>query len=363
VAILLVLGAHYEGNPIPVWYRSGWIGVDLFFVLSGFLVAGLLFREYQRFGDIRPWEFLGRRGFKIYPGFYLLTAVGTAHLLAKYHTIPLKYLLGEWLFFQNYFFDVDEPFSRHTWSLAVEEHFYLLLVCGVALTARYSRPGHRFRGIARACGVLLVACPVLRVLRVAGYIGGGPVFAATQFRMDSLVAGVLVSYLYHFHAVKLSAFVRNNRGKLATVSVVLLTPALFFKDREIWVPIFIFPMLYYGFSCVLLLTLFHVSEAKHEMGFTRNLERLLAAVGRSSYSIYLWHIFVMGALAKFVFRGEPTESWLRLGATVVICVAAGMVAARAIEEPALCLRDRLLPSRSGRLPVPEDMQPDASVAR
>jgi len=66
IAILLVLFRH---NPLGnnIFYHFGWLGVDLFFVLSGFLVSGLLFTEYKKRGEVRIKRFLIRRGFKIYP--------------------------------------------------------------------------------------------------------------------------------------------------------------------------------------------------------------------------------------------------------------------------------------------------------
>jgi peptidoglycan/LPS O-acetylase OafA/YrhL len=69
IAILLVLLRHQY--LFTFTSRMGWIGVDLFFVLSGFLVSGLLFKEYVKFGDIKPKLFLIRRGFKIYPIYFL----------------------------------------------------------------------------------------------------------------------------------------------------------------------------------------------------------------------------------------------------------------------------------------------------
>src|SRR5215831_18752084 len=69
IAVLLVLGRHLPF--FPLWIRVGWTGVDLFFVLSGFLISGLLFREYKATGGIRIGRFLVRRGFKIYPAYYL----------------------------------------------------------------------------------------------------------------------------------------------------------------------------------------------------------------------------------------------------------------------------------------------------
>src|SRR5215211_479046 len=91
VAVLLVLGRHVNvvapmpaDVPGPValairaWVKVGWTGVDLFFVLSGFLVSGLLFAEYRKNGELRIGRFLIRRGFKIYPPFWVLMAVTLA---------------------------------------------------------------------------------------------------------------------------------------------------------------------------------------------------------------------------------------------------------------------------------------------
>src|SRR5215472_7296705 len=76
IAVLLVVGFHLPYYRI--WGTLGWIGVDLFFVLSGFLISGLLFPEYTTTGAIRLRRFLIRRGLKIYPAFYLLIGMAIA---------------------------------------------------------------------------------------------------------------------------------------------------------------------------------------------------------------------------------------------------------------------------------------------
>src|SRR5580700_3805244 len=86
VAILLVVGGHMPHIDLPngdvllglithYWQEGGWIGVDLFFVLSGFLIGGLLFREYRQYGAISFGRFFIRRGLKIYPPFFAMIAV------------------------------------------------------------------------------------------------------------------------------------------------------------------------------------------------------------------------------------------------------------------------------------------------
>jgi peptidoglycan/LPS O-acetylase OafA/YrhL len=114
IAVLLVMGRHLTWN--PVWFRVGWTGVDLFFVLSGFLVSGLLFREYKASGQIRVLRFLGRRAFKIYPAYYfLLILTVTIHLGFG---LPLKWRLTwpDFIFVQSYRLGL----WGHLWSLAVE---------------------------------------------------------------------------------------------------------------------------------------------------------------------------------------------------------------------------------------------------
>src|SRR5215472_2350919 len=108
VAVVLVLGRHMGSVPLDVpfvtqsalhlWLHTGWIGVDLFFVLSGFLVSGLLFREYGRLGEVHAGRFLVRRGLRIYPAFYaflLSTSIAIG-------TLGNRQFFAEATFVQNY---------------------------------------------------------------------------------------------------------------------------------------------------------------------------------------------------------------------------------------------------------------------
>ncbi len=110
VAILLVMGVHVPAGSIqaattsgyPFWTRSGWMGVDLFFVLSGFLISNLLFSEYRASGTIRLPRFFFRRALKLYPSFYLMLAVTLAGAAILGVGFSTRQVIGELILNQNY---------------------------------------------------------------------------------------------------------------------------------------------------------------------------------------------------------------------------------------------------------------------
>ena len=113
VAVFLVLCRHLPDLPDSLWgpfrvpvhllYEAGWAGVDLFFVLSGFLISGLLFREHQKYRRIDFKQFLVRRGLKIYPAFYCLIAGTIGVAILNRWNLPWKRVFAEVFFVQNYF--------------------------------------------------------------------------------------------------------------------------------------------------------------------------------------------------------------------------------------------------------------------
>src|ERR1700730_6928049 len=101
IAVLLVMFNH--GGIWPAAAQHGWIGVDLFFVLSGFLISGLLFSEYKARSSISFKRFFIRRGLKIYPAFYLFLFLTVMFSRIVFHTLPpATHCLHEVFFVQNY---------------------------------------------------------------------------------------------------------------------------------------------------------------------------------------------------------------------------------------------------------------------
>lgn len=354
IAVFLVLGRHLDLCPVEadplfrrftaLWFRGGWIGVDLFFVLSGFLVSGLLFREHEKFGYISAKQFLVRRGFKIYPAFWLLILATIAKAAHGHYTVSLGKVASELLFVQNY----GSYLWTHTWSLAVEEHFYFLLLLFLLVLSRRCRGPKAFRLVPTAFVILAAGCLTLRVLTasVMPYSDKTHLFPS-HLRMDSLFAGVFISYLYHSNRDCLLAWGRRNRVKLLMLGVLLLAPAFVFplgSTRFIYT--FGLTLFYIGSGFLLIVAL--VSRApQHWTG------RALAYAGSHSYSIYLWHLpIAWWAVPKLSRFPSFDRNWfIYAGAYLIGSVSFGIVMATLIEFPVLRLRDYFFPSRGRPLTV------------
>jgi peptidoglycan/LPS O-acetylase OafA/YrhL len=353
VAILLVLGHHVGVTPthIPAllqegldrWSIAGWVGVDLFFVLSGFLVSGLLFQEYQDTGRVRLARFLARRGLKIYPAFYTLIAATIVAGLALGRPTELRRVLAEIFFVQNY----AEGLWTHTWSLAVEEHFYLLLVVLIAFLARHvkgPRSKDPFRALVPLFCFVAVGAFVARVLTVAT---SQPLLTnrltPTHLRIDSLFCGVVLSYLYHFRSRWVAEQIAARRRILWLVAAVCLTPFVIIPITSAVTQTIGFTSLYVGFGIVVALAVHPSSAAaRPATPVIQALATGLAWLGTYSYSIYLWHMPAQAwstiVLARYA-HGLPSAgvAWtMYFGGAILI----GVLMARIVERPGLALRER-----------------------
>lgn len=173
VAILLVLFAHTwrwdAGSsiymlPMRLTVRFGWTGVDLFFVLSGYLIGGLLFAEIMKYGKLDIKRFLIRRAFKIWPMYLLLIVAMSIFFLIT--TSPQQTFAVMWPYFlhiQNYahpfpLVNHDVEHLLHAWSLAVEEHFYLALPIFLWILTKCGVKWEKTRVIIISSIVLMLLC-------------------------------------------------------------------------------------------------------------------------------------------------------------------------------------------------------------
>ncbi len=367
IAILLVVLHHVEPHTIPglptlggavgfgFWrLRSfGVTGVDMFFVLSGFLVGGLLVSEMQKTGGLRVVRFWLRRGLKIWPSYFVLLAVlmvtgASPWLDLSSAGAALRGLAVHGLFLQNY---LDQFTNTPTWSLAVEEHFYILLPLSLLLLAKGASGLNNIGWLASGA---VVGCLGLRMLHLAlGHADND--FMLSHNRFDSLLVGVWLAWVWRRYPEKITALTSHG-WRVALVVLALVSPGFFFSRKDAFLFTLGFPMLAAGYA-LLLMTL-----VAHGGGWLEasKIGRMLAAVGRWSYNIYLWHFFLPLLLGA---RYASVQLWLaetlphpvavvaaQTSVYVALSVAAGWLFTWLVEEPALKLRDRWLPSKTVAVP-------------
>lgn len=371
IAILLVIAGHRvlssEGagpfRPfVNCLYRIGWSGVDLFFVLSGFLIGGLLFKEVYTRGSLDVGRFIVRRLFKIWPSYYVylaLLALGIAFTslpLIDYAGAP-RSLIPNLLHIQNY----TGARRSHTWSLSVEEHFYLFLpLLLLAVLPRRRSEISSIPAIPIVAGIVMVSCLALRVLtfKLHGRLPDDQFNVTylypTHLRIDSLFFGVLLAYLNQFHP-HILAPVRRNPLVAILLGLALVSPMVLFQlTRVPFVYTFGFTVLYLGYGAILMgLVYTPLQSGKIGQALQSLPGRAVAFIGFYSYPIYLWH--VDGArmpMDWMVKQGlfNPVPGPLRWLIVLILYTAlatlVGVIMGRLVEKPALAVRDRLFPART-----------------
>jgi peptidoglycan/LPS O-acetylase OafA/YrhL len=344
LAIALVLFRHIPVKPTSdetlssFLFNIGWTGVDLFFVLSGFLISRLLFREIQTSGTCTFVRFWIRRSFKIWPSYFILFlpwSVLVTGLRAQHSVAPEPGQLSNLVFLQNYF--PEHVRWPHSWSLAVEEHFYLAFPLMLLVLVR-ARALHRFP--------LLVTCVcttlfILRWTLVSPELDWTDFYYSTHLRADSLLFGTLLGYGQTFHN---ALFERIGRWKAACISTAAATLGL----------AGLYPLGETAFSYTALFTLLYISygavvTTAATVGISRTIPaRALAWLGTYSYTIYIAHA-VVGATPGFrrVLRhiAELTidTPWVDRVVFWSLSIGLGYCASRMIEQPFLRLRERFAP--------------------
>ena len=351
VAIFLVLGVHpvvrWEGPEqmlmaAKIWYWVGWTGVDLFFVLSGFLIGGLLFAEYRATGKIRVKRFLIRRALKIWPCYYMYLAI-LLLVVSNLGGTPFD-LIPFALHLQNYM--SDQSFAAHTWSLAVEEHFYLAL----PLVLFWAMPYCGYRSMVTFTLVLAVVCGVLR-----GISEFEVPIIYTHLRIDSLIFGVLLGYIYHFHREQFDA-IAQRRILLLSIGIPLIllvtvtNPAGSLPPPG-WEASLAHLFVGVGYGCCMLAFLsVPLDRGVFSTRPVRWAISTMAWIGLYSYPIYLWHIDFGYRISEKAIsyldpnRQNPILLWLAGSALyVALSFGFGVLVGRCVETPVLILRDRLFP--------------------
>ena len=349
LAVLLVLFRHLpnqQSTPgvLNFIQTIGWTGVDLFFVLSGFLISGLLFNDFDRYGKVDLKRFWLRRGFKIWPSYFL--TYGLAMLATILWTGNVDLLISRWpnyVFFQNY----AQPAIRwtHSWSIAIEEHFYILLPLVLIVLAR-----KKFSELPKLALALCVAVLAQRVLlSLFTDLKWANFYYPSHLRIDSLCFGVLISYTYRYQRDVFERIGKWWPAFLAATPLIVLA--------------YVFPLEKSAVSYTIGFTIFYlmfgglvIAARMHPTFGSSGPQRLLAWMGIYSYTIYLAHsvIYELPGIATLRLMAIS-----RLGSAgdqllfLALSIALGVLISHAIERPFLRLRAKWFPATPGSAP-PKD---------
>ncbi|MDR5878871.1 acyltransferase [Caballeronia sp. LZ032] len=342
LAIIAVMGYHFHSYPTGSAFIAaieyplknfGHEGVNLFFTLSGFLVGGLLLKQYAQQGRIDAGRFIVRRIFKIWPAYYVLILF---HVIVGRHPAN-TFLVQNLTHMQNYF----GSSIAQTWSLAVEEHFYLFLPVLLIVLARW-----RTR-VDALLGVLGTLCLVVLVARsVAVYRGDlQGTFFYTQYRIDSLLFGVMLAALYWMKPAVYQAIARRKRMLIAMVVGVVLWLVLGTRDVALDQSIG-YTVQAVGFCALIVLTLEYSGSWRMSKVY-----RVIGWIGVYSYGIYLWHSLALAPGDMLIRKAAALHlpavpAWFAImGAQFAIAIVVGYVTTRAVEFPFLRIRDAWFPAR------------------
>jgi peptidoglycan/LPS O-acetylase OafA/YrhL len=359
IAILMVLWFHPVVPPdragmlkpiADLGNNIGWSGVQLFFVLSGFLIGGLLMKEIRIHGRLNVTRFWIRRGLKIWPGYYALMGYVFIRLV---HQQGLRgAALKIWpslIALQNYFGLV----RGHTWSLAVEEHFYFALpLLLVLLPVR--RRGEQMTipilpVIAVAVGLICLAMQF-----ISAALPSHPAVMhsqQTQWNIDAMFFGVLLAYVYQFHFAHFSRWA--GRWELLPLAMLLLIPALFAIPEPRAVMAMNHTLMYLAYGMILMVFM-HAPLQPGRLGrlLSGPAARAIGFIGFYSYAIYLWFPDVTQYPIYYMLEHHashfPREVvWLcGMAFYIAAAVAVGVIMTKVVELPMLALRDRWFPARA-----------------
>lgn len=295
IAVTLVVVDHAQAR---ILRGGGWVGVAIFFALSGFLITKLLLEEWDAFGRIRLSAFYLRRARRLLPA--LATLLVTFVLASWFIGDPRLRQGAAWaaLYVANFVPGTSLGLFNHTWSLAVEEHFYVAWPLLLGAVLRSSKNG-------AALWYVLALAALSAVWRYSLVLHGSDyerVHRFTDGRLESLLAGCAAAIWFH------GGGALPSRPVVVPLLAAIAGCAFLDPARQQWVGAVGISVVAWGTSIVLL----------HFMGSVPSLltQPAMVGIGKISYGIYLWH-FPMLRLMRRVLPGA-------LGASAAIVATLGL---------------------------------------
>lgn len=337
IAVIMVLAYHLK----LALFKSGFLGVTVFFILSGYLITGILISEVEEEGTIDLKNFWLRRIRRLVPAVMSMAVViifVSAVVNKIIFTKGCKDFLASVLGFNNWwqifnkvsYFEaagVPSPFT-HCWSLAIETQFYLiypLILLGIYKLVKSRGEGRAKRGLLFAGVTLLLALisVILMIVLFDPQQDASRVYYGTDTRAFSLLFGALLAILWEYRMVprRLSASVNMVLGSVSFAVLLVMTIAIN-GSSNFW---------YRGgqFVGTILTVLVIYTVSGRKTWLSRFLSNpVLKWIGDRSYSIYLWHYPIILLISK----GIKASWWITL-IEIVLSVVLAELSYRFIETP------------------------------
>lgn len=306
----------------PSLYHWGKYGVEFFFVLSGFLVGGLFYKEK---GPVPLFRFWLLRFFRTYPPYLVALALSFGAVwVARREAFDAGYLF----FFQNFYREL--PFFLVSWSLCVEEHFYVFFPLVILVSERLLKKQH----LQLAFWVALALLPSL--LRYTIGHEATPEFGyyrtATIFKFDGIALGCLLAFLVYRVGIK----PRFGKGHLA-LALLLVAAALFANqqwEHTAW-------MYTPGYLVLNLSLLFLIAVCYFSADFRPARARFVFPLASMAYSLYLTHALVINLVNKYT-QATALHPLLKALLALALILVTGKLFYHFIEQKTIRVRDRVL---------------------
>jgi len=340
IAVLAVMfyhcGIFFNGyTPLVI---GGFLGVDIFFVLSGFLITSVLIREKSRNGGISLRNFYLRRIYRLVPAYwlFLFILVLLGWVLLPDAQVTELYSGNKFLYAVTYLTNWVSAYGaaggnlNHTWSLSIEEQFYLFWPVALVI-AFWGRLGSKQLIIFT---ILLVGfLGVLRLIRLDSGTPTSVLYYSTESRIDSLLIGCIASLVFMYRVFS-DKFLRSSGFSilaiLATCGIVWILSWLDERNPDayrIYLPTFAI--------CTAIAILWLVSHQGESFSWFFG-NRLLLWVGKISYGLYLWHY-----LSFEITRQLFTSTYIQMAAGILLAFGTAAGSFYFLEQRFLAAKKRL----------------------
>jgi peptidoglycan/LPS O-acetylase OafA/YrhL len=319
LSITLVFAGHvymttgYPSNRLTAFLGSfSHFGVQVFFVISGFLISSLLLEEKRSKGFIDLRSFYLRRSFRIFPAAFAYIMFATAIRFVLHHPFPLKYLVVA-LTYTTCYFHGGPWVLAHLWSLSVEEQFYLFWPLALVIVFGIRK---------QTCWAIMVVAPIARII----YMKYAPISVEYVFPAvaDSLAAGCLLA-LYRSELLRIPKWVYST-----PIAVALSVAA--FASNEVYSR----SVLLWGAVPLIIAIAVHIAVVRKDWVLNN---RVAVYLGSLSYSLYLFQ-------QPFLTQSTSTNRWSSFPINIILAIFLALLSHYVIEKPLILVGKRISARRS-----------------